>query len=228
MDLSLKAKASFFSRATGFQGLSKEVYHELSTMAITRHYDKGEVVYKAGDLCLFFDLVIDGLVSVVLYSALGKRITYLVQGPVTPLNLVGPFTGGTRNNSAEVSKDATLMRIKRQDFSDYAFKNPQLMINIVDLLGQAVDSSNSRFLDMVDKKVTERIGRILLTLADKFGPDINFSAMEISELAGTTTESTLRILGKLREKGIIEKKHRHIRIVKLEALSNRQDEPLLI
>jgi hypothetical protein len=38
----------------------------------------------------------------------------------------------------------------------------------------------------------------------------------------------LRILGKLREKGIIEKKHRHIRIVKLDALSNRQNEPLLI
>jgi CRP-like cAMP-binding protein len=144
------------------------------------------------------------------------------------LNLVGPITGGARNNSAEVLKDATLMRIKRQDFYDFAFKHQQLIINIIDLNGRVIDSSNSRFLDMVDRKVTERIGRILLSLVDKFGPNINFSAMEISELAGTTTETTFRVLGELRKKGIIERKRRQIRVVNFDALSNGQNDLLLI
>lgn len=120
------------------------------------------------------------------------------------------------------------MRIKRQDFCNFAFKNQKLIINTIEILGQAVDSSNSRILDMVEKKVVQRLKRILYTLTEKFGPTLNFTAIEISELAGTTTESTLRILGQLREEGIIEKKRGQIRIVDLKALLSQEIDSLWI
>jgi len=91
-----------------------------------------------------------------------------------------------------------------------------------------VDSSNSRILDMVEKKVVQRLKRILYTLTEKFGPTLNFTAIEISELAGTTTESALRILGQLREEGIIEKKRGQIRIVDPKALLGQEIDSLWI
>jgi CRP-like cAMP-binding protein len=216
--LSLETKTAFFSRAVGFQGLSSEAYRELAALADTRLYVKDSIIFGPEEPCLSFDLVIEGLVRVSLYSALGKRLTYLLAGPGEPLNLVGPFTGAPRKNTAEAVKDTTLMCIKKRDFTHFAFNHPQLITNIIAILGQAVDSANSRILDMVEKKVMFRLKRILYTLTEKFGSTLNFTAVEIAELSGTTTESVLRLLAQLRESGIIEKSRGQIRVVDSKAL----------
>lgn len=216
--LSLEAKAAFFSRSVGFQGLSNEAYGELAARARTKAFLKEEIIFSPDEPCRFFDLVVEGLVRVSVYSSLGKRITYLLAVPGEPLNLVGPFTGAPRKNTAEAVKDTVLMRIEKQDFTLCAFKHPQLITNIIGMLGNSMDSSNSRILDMVEKKVICRLKRILYTLNEKFGPTLNFTAVEIAELSGTTTESILRILGQLREKGVIEKSRGQIRVIDSEAL----------
>lgn len=216
--LGLEAKTAFFSRAVGFQGLSNEACGELARLAEIQLVVKDGIIFGPEESCWSFDLVFEGLVRVSLYSLLGKRLTYLLAGPGEPLNLVGPFTGVPRKNTAEAVKDTILMRIKRQDFTHFAFTHPQLITNIIGILGQAVDSANSRILDMVEKKVILRLKRILYTLTQKFGPTLNFTAVEIAELSGTTTESVLRLLAQLREGGIIEKSRGQIRVMDARAL----------
>ncbi|MFH0725610.1 MAG: Crp/Fnr family transcriptional regulator [Pseudomonadota bacterium] len=216
--LSLEAKTAFFSRAVGFQGLSNAAYGELAALADTQLFVKDNIIFGPEEPCFSFDMVVEGLVRVSLYSQLGKRLTYLLAGPGEPLNLVGPFTGAPRKNTAEAVKDTILIRIKKQEFTHFAFTHPQLITNIIAILGQAVDSSNSRILDMVEKKVGLRLKRILYTLTEKFGPTLNFTAVEIAELSGTTPESILRLLAQLRENGVIEKSRGQIRVVDAKAL----------
>lgn len=216
--ISLDAKVAFFARAIGFQDLSNETYQELAKLSHTKLFVKGDIIFGPEDPCQFLDLVVDGLVRISIYSALGKRITYLIAKPVEPLNLVGPFNGAPRINSAEVLTDTTLMRIEREEFCNLAFKNPQLIVNIITQLGLSIDSSNSRILDMVEKNVGQRLMRILYTLSEKFGKTLNFTAIEIAELSGTTTESVLRFLSQLRQKGIVEKSRGQIRITDPKAL----------
>lgn len=224
--LSMAARAAFFSRAVGFQGLPKQAYDELAKLAMPRVFAKDEIIFGPEEPCTSFDLVVEGLVRVSVYSLLGKRITYLLAGPGEPLNLVGPFTGAPRNNTAEAFQAATLLRINNREFADFAFRHPSLMTAIIGILGQAVDSANSRILDMVEKKVGHRLNRVLYTLAEKFGPTLNFTAAEIAELCGTTTESILRMLGQLREKGIIDKSRGQIRILSLKALLDPEIETI--
>ena len=121
-----------------------------------------------------------------------------------------------------------------KDFADlavsipYAFANSQVIINILGIMGHAVDSSNSRILDMLEKKVIQRLKRVLYTLSQKFGPNLNFTAVEIAELASTTTESSLRVLTDLRNNGIIGKSRGRIQILKPEALSDAESEDMWI
>ena len=110
----------------------------------------------------------------------------------------------------------------------YAFANSQVIINILGIMGHAVDSSNSRILDMLEKKVIQRLKRVLYTLSQKFGPNLNFTAVEIAELASTTTESSLRVLTDLRNNGIIGKSRGRIQILKPEALSDAESEDMWI
>jgi CRP-like cAMP-binding protein len=216
--LSLEEKTAYFSRAVGFQGLPSEAYGEVAALADTQLFVRDGIIFGPDDPCLSFDMVVQGLVRVSLYSLLGKRLTYLLAGPGEPLNLVGPFTGAPRKNTAEAVKDTILIRVKKQEFTHFAFNHPQLITNIIAILGQAVDSSNSRIMDMVEKKVGLRLKRILYTLTEKFGPTLNFTAVEIAELSGTTTESILRLLAQLRESGIIEKSRGQIRVIDAKAL----------
>jgi CRP/FNR family transcriptional regulator, nitrogen oxide reductase regulator len=66
-----------------------------------------------------------------------------------------------------------------------------------------LDSANSRILDLMEKKVDTRILPVLSTLYQKFGSPVQFTSPEIAEIAGTTPESTLRIMGQLRDMGVI-------------------------
>lgn len=217
-----------FSRAAVFKGIPQNAQKRFCELAGTKHYTKNDIIFKAEDPCEAFILVVDGLVRVSRYSALGKRITYLLAGPADPVNLIGPFTGAPRSYVAEAAQNSTLAFIHRKAFLAMAFNYPQLIINIIEILGQAVDSSNSRILDMVEKSVIQRLIRILYTLYKKFGPVLNFTAEEIAELTGTTTESALRVLGRLRRLGTIEKSRGQIRILRADALLDFDGEELWI
>lgn len=226
--VSLEKKIALFGQAPLFKGLSPKAQAALAEMAASKQFGKNDIVFRSQEPCDAFTIVENGLVRVSRYSSTGKRLTYLLAGPGEPLNLVGPFTGASRDYVAEAATDATIVAIERKTFTEFAFDHPQLVITIIDILGQAVDSSNSRILDMLDKKVIQRLKRVLHTLSVKFGPVLNFTAMEIADLASTTTESALRVLSDLRQNGIIEKSRGQIVICKPEALIDPESEDLWI
>ncbi len=213
-------KIALFNRTAIFKGLSIDAQKDLAELAVSKQYVKNEIVFQPDEPCDAFAIVEDGLIRVSRYTVLGKRLTYLLAGPGEPINLVGPFTGASREYVAEAAQDTTIVSIDREDFIQFAFAHPQLIINIINTLGYAVDSSNSRIMDMLDKKVVDRVKRVLLTLLKKYGPILNFTSVEIAELTGTTTETALRVMGDLRHNGIIEKRRGQIEILKPGALAD--------
>ena len=129
--------------------------------------------------------------KVSIYAPSGIRLTYLLAERGEPLNLVGPFTGAIRSISADALKKALILCIKRDALITFAFDNPTILSNAIAILGRAVDSANLRIMDMVEKRVEQRLSRVLHTLHTKFGTTLNFTSSELAELAGTTTESAL-------------------------------------
>jgi len=222
----LEKKIALFSRAALFKGLSMDALKDLAKLAVLKQYVKNELVFQSDEPCDAFEVVEDGLIRVSRYSALGKRITYLLAGPGEPINLIGPFTGAAREYVAEAAQDTIIVSIVRKDFTQFAFAHPQLITNIIDILGHAIDSSNSRILDMLDKKVVDRLKRVLHTLLKKYGPILCFTSAELAELVGTTTESSLRVMADLRHNGIIETRRGQIEILKPEALAGPDSETL--
>jgi CRP-like cAMP-binding protein len=136
--VNLEKKIALFSRAALFKELSPDAQKDLAKFAVLKQYAKNEIVFQSDEPCDAFDIVEDGLVRVSRYSALGKRLTYLLAGPGEPINLVGPFTGASREYVAEAAQDTTIVSIDREEFTQFAFSHPQ-MSNILMLMsaGQA-------------------------------------------------------------------------------------------
>jgi len=51
--------------------------------------------------------------------------------------------------------------------------------------------------------VEQRLARTLLMLSAKLGSTLPFTRQEIADMAGTTTETAIRITSQLKERGII-------------------------
>jgi CRP-like cAMP-binding protein len=228
MALSFHEKVELFSVSFGFKNLPAETHHELAAMAESRNYQKNVVIFGPDEPCRYFYLVADGLVRVSISSSEGNRLTYLLAVRGEPLNLVGPFTGLPRIMAAESSSESTVLLIDREVFTQFAFNHQRLIIDIIAKLGESLDSANSRILDMQEKKVDQRLNRILYTLYKKFGTTLKFTSTELAELAGTTTESSIRALSKLRHMGIIETGRRNVTIINPEAIEQSESSALWI
>ena len=212
----------------GFEGLDEDQLEEIAGLAFFRSFAKGENIFCQNDQCNFFHVVAQGLVKVSICSSSGIRITYLLAGRGEPLNLVGPFTGAARFISAEALEEASVMHVRRDDFLSFVFRHPTVVINIIAILGHAIDSANGRIIDMMEKRVEERLLKVLYTLYRKFGVHLHFTSRELAELAGTTTESALRAMGRLRDSGVIGSGRGQVSILKPDRLEGLGDDTLWV
>lgn len=226
--MNLDNRIDLFRNAIGFEGIEESQIKQIGKFSFIKRFAKGKTVFDENDPCLYFFMVAEGLIKVSLVSYLGNRITYLLAGPGEPLNLVGPFSGAPRPFYAEALEDALVAHVKREDFISFCHRNPAVMHNIIIILGRAVDSANSRILDMMGMRVEQRLLRVLLTLYRKFGKTLDFTSNEIAEMAGTTTESTLRVMARLRQSGIIQTRRGQIQILKAEPLEHMGSESMWI
>ena len=96
------------------------------------------------------------------------------------------------------------------------------------ILGQAIDSANSRIIDMFEKPVELRLMKVLHTLYRKFGNPIPFTSFELAELAGTTTESALRAMGRLRREGLVRSQRGEVHILNVPELERHCEETLWV
>ena len=211
--MDIKSRIDLFRSAIGFEGLGDSQIQQIAALSFGEEFSKGAVIFAENDACNYFHLVAQGLVKVSLVSRGGNCITYLLAGSGEPLNLVGPFSGAPRPLCAEALEKALVIRIKREDFIRFSYENPSILHNIILILGRAVDSANSRVMDMMEMRVEKRLLKVLLTLYQKFGETLDFTGNELAELAGTTTESTLRVLARFRQTGMIRTRRGQIRIL---------------
>ena len=194
---------------------------EIAQRSFIKNYSKKEVIFRRGERCDFFYVVMDGLVKVSMYGSTGSKITYLLAGRGEPINLVGPFTGRPRYLSAESLSNARVLLLKKDDFLSYVYQHPPVISNIMIMLGSAIDTANDKILDMIEKRVEQRLMKVLYTLQKKFGQRLRFTSNDFAELAGTTTESTLRAMAQFRKQGVIKSHRGEVIILDLEKMENQ-------
>lgn len=226
--LNSSEKVAIFQESICFNGLSQDIIVEMAGQSHALSFSKGETIFQANDTRFSFYLVASGLVRVSIYSMTGHRLTYLLAVRGDPLNLVGVFSNKPRRMEAKALQNSEILRLSCNDFMALTEKYHSIMPRIITVLGNAVDSANSRILDMVGKTVDQRMQRILHTLYLKFGSELKFTSTEIAEMICTTTESSIRALSKLRRKGIIKTHRGKISIFKPEALMCSDDDTIWI
>ena len=209
----MKAESQLLKRSFIFSGSSEEELAELAGLAARRSFVPGEFVFWEGDAPDSFYIVIEGRVKVLKHSSLGKEFIIAFFGPGEIFGEVAVFQDRPYPASAQAAADTKVLRIRREDFLSFVAQRPQVVLRIISVLGERLRDAQGRLKDLAGERVEQRLARTLLMLSAKLGATLPFTRQEIADMAGTTTETAIRFISRLKDGGIIRSARGRITIL---------------
>ena len=186
-----------------FSSLNKEQLTELASIAIEHSFMPGEFIFLEEDAPDRFYIVQEGKVKVLKHSSLGKEFIIAFFSPGEMFGEVAVFEDRPYPASAQAVVETKVLGINSRDFLAFLASHPTIALRIIGILGGRLRDAQNRLRDLAGERVEQRLSTILLMLASKFGSTLPFTRQEIADMAGTTTETAIRVLSRLKDSGII-------------------------
>lgn len=186
-----------------FSNLNEEQLAELAGIAIEHSFMSGEFVFLDGDAPERFYIVQEGKVKVLKHSSLGKEFIIAFFSPGEMFGEVAVFEDKPYPASAQAVVETKVLGINSRDFLAFLSAHPTVALRIISILGGRLRDAQNRLRDLAGERVEQRLYTILLMLASKFGSTLPFTRQEIADMAGTTRETAIRVLSRLKDGGII-------------------------
>ena len=195
----------FIASAKGIEDLKK-----LSQKRDVRTYKKKENIY-----------IEDGYPKGVFFVVKGKVKTFKTheQGKefITGLYKEGDFFGflallddGKYTDSAMTLDDSDVCLIQKEDFFSLIYKNADVSRKFIKMLSDNLQEKEDQLIKLAYNSVRKRVAEALVTLSNRYKKDgeqqfsMNISREDLANLAGTATETTIRMLSDFKEEGLID------------------------
>jgi CRP/FNR family transcriptional regulator len=196
-------KAGILKQSFIFSSLNEDELAELAKLAIERSFVPDEFIFWDGDAPEWFYIIADGRVKVVKHSSLGKEFIIAFFGPGEIFGEVAVFENKPYPASAQAVAETKVLGIKRKDFLSFLAQRPGVALRIISVLGGRLRDAQGRLKDLAGERVEQRLARTLLMLSAKLGSTLPFTRQEVADMAGTTTETAIRFMSRLKDGGII-------------------------
>ena len=202
ISLSDSVKNDAFRDSPIFKNVPHEDTMGLAHQASSVVYEKGAFIFKEGDPANFWCFVFDGLVQVYKTSSSGKNVTFTIATrgetlTASALSIDDYFV------STQAMNDVTILKIGRKDFLHFVSTHNSVAMAIMSLTALRLKREYERMVDIIGEEVELRLVHSLALLASKFGPTLSLTRQELANFAGTTTETTIRVLSRLKKRGVI-------------------------
>lgn len=201
--MQFSGKAEILRGSFIFSSLNDDELGELANLAIERSFMPNEFIFWDGDAPEWFYIVAEGKVKVVKYSSLGREFIIAFFGPGEMFGEVAVFENKPYPASAQAVVETKVVGIKRQDFLSFLTNRPQVALRIINILGGRLRDAQGRLRDLAGERVEQRLASVLLMLSAKLGLTLPFTRQEIADMTGTTTETAIRVMSHLKDRGII-------------------------
>ncbi len=184
-----------------FQGLTEEQLHTVNNKFTANHYERGVTIYRQGDPATMLRVVVVGSVKLVSHTMDGNDILLdqFRRQIATMCTMIQPQTS------------TCILSIRRTDFRDIMNEYSSVAISVLDITTERLNASRQRIQHLSSLSVKKRIAHILVTLANKFGEkhprglliQLPLSRKDLADMAGTSAETTSRIMSEFQEEDLI-------------------------
>jgi CRP/FNR family transcriptional regulator len=196
-------KQQILKRSPIFSALDNRELQDLSLLAFERRFAADETIFWEEDASDWFYMVSEGRVKITKLASTGKEIILSFFGPGEMFGEVAVFENKPYPASARAVSATCLLGIKKADFLNFLAKYPTVSLRIIAIISGRLRDAQNRLRDLAGERVEQRLARMMLMLSDKLGATLPFTRQDLSDMAGTTTETTIRTLSQWEDRGIV-------------------------
>ena len=215
-----------------FKDLSHDLLLELSKLTTIRTLKKNEVIFEQGDVATKFTFVNKGLVKVIRSLKPGQEMILRIATEGEFFGIFAIFSEQTYAVRAVTEGEVTLGEIPTEPFFKFLEKHPEIYRKFLKYSSQNSQQLMRKVPEMALTRIESRVAKILLNLTRKIGYRENdlyqlempLTRKEIAAMAGTTTETVVRVLGRLEKTDVIQMNKHHIILQDLNYLESLVDE----
>jgi CRP-like cAMP-binding protein len=191
--------------------LSEEEISDISAYSKMHRYDRGDVIWHRGQHLDYFGAVGAGFVKMVQTTPIGQDLTNEIMGPGQVFGLLGLLDGNSCPLTAKAVCDTVILHIPKAEFIEAYQTNGILKDRILYAATRKIRDSQNYIKMFATGKVEQRIAAVLLSLCESYGQaqgsgiviSIPLTRQDISEMTGTTVETTIRTMSRLQKIGIL-------------------------
>lgn len=212
----------------GFDGLSDDQLRDIESIADTRSFKRGDMVFFEGDDGSGFYVVVKGRVKVFKNSSEGKEVILHICNKGDQFGQIVAYSSKAFPANAQVITDSHLLFFSRDQFVSLVEKTPSLAMNMLSIFAKRLRELTVQVEGLALKEVPGRLATYLLYLAaeQKNGNSVHLdtSKSQVASFLGTSSETFSRILTNMASRGLIHVDKRNITIldpVELEKLAEK-------
>ncbi|MBB6172839.1 CRP-like cAMP-binding protein [Nocardiopsis mwathae] len=199
----------------------------LFSHGVGRSFAPGEDVARQGEPVRRVFVVHSGYLKVFARSRDGEEILSAIFGP---RDLVGAASSALRpptwRHTVRAAGEVRVTAIPRRYFRIFLLDHPRVALELNGYIAHLLSDSDQRFLDMSTRGIEARLSRLLATLAERFGYEVDggteiaapMTQKELASFIGASEVSVSRALQQLRRDGVVETGYRRLLVRDLPAL----------
>jgi CRP-like cAMP-binding protein len=195
-----------------------EAQEDFRRVAQATVYKVHQVVFAEGNPCSGLYLVCHGAVKLYHSDRFGREHILEIAGPGAVLGEFALDSAQPLSISAETLTEAQLSYLPRERLEWFVQQYPATAIRLIDALGRELARARRKVRDLALKGAEARLAALLLQLtaappkASTSRPQLHYRRRELAEMIGVSTETAIRLLTKLRTRGVISIDRRDIAI----------------
>jgi CRP/FNR family cyclic AMP-dependent transcriptional regulator len=205
-----------------FADLSEAEMDALAAAAPMKTYPAGTLIYTPHQPVEALFILKRGRIRIFRVSADGRALTTAI---ITPGTIFGEMVivGQQMHDSFAEALDEVIVCVMNQhDVRRLLLSDPRIAARISETLGRRIGQLEQRLSDAVFKTVPERIARTLTVMATSRPlsrtSQVNLTHEQLAAVAGTSRETTTKVLGEFAEQGLIRLGRARVTILQPDVL----------
>ena len=194
-----------------FGTLSDRNLDLLAGLLSRREVDKGETLYREGQPCDKFVIVLAGRFNVLKTSTDGREKIVAEILPRQHFGLAEIITGRRSAASVEATEPGTILTLLKDDLVRTLLENPRMCFQLMQTMAGTIMDLSDQIQEVSFERVSVRLARLLMELADREGAGAGgsvliqhkYSHQELARRLGTSRETVTRMLKRFKEMDLI-------------------------
>ncbi|WP_017327304.1 cyclic nucleotide-binding domain-containing protein [Synechococcus sp. PCC 7336] len=194
-----------------FEGLAPELLEPLSRIMTVRSHPANQTIILQNDWGNSVYFVMAGWVKVRTFNLDGKEVTLNILGPGEVVGEMAALDEAPRSTDVIALTPAKVALMPAKSFIEFLESDSACGVRLAQLISRRLRQINRR-LQLREAGSTARVADVLLFLAEfrghvsRAGVEVpNLPHRELGSLSGLARETVTRILGKLEQKGLIQR-----------------------